>query len=156
MTAAETTNVNGKYTLKTPRIDMTPMVDLGFLLISFFIFTTRINDPKALKYNEPAVGDPMPVKCSTTLTLLPESSNRIGWVECVNGIEAPVKYTQLDKDNGIRLLLQQRQEYLGNLTGDPRDLFVIIKPDPNCSYQTLIDVIDEMKINEVTRYTIAN
>ena len=42
-----------KQTRKDTKVDMTPMVDLGFLLITFFIFTTTINSPKAFKLNIP-------------------------------------------------------------------------------------------------------
>ena len=69
MAAINESPATGRYAHRKAHIDMTPMVDLGFLLITFFIFTTRIDDPKALKYNEPADGEPMAVKCTTTITL---------------------------------------------------------------------------------------
>ncbi len=156
MAAIHETPATGRYAHKKAHIDMTPMVDLGFLLITFFIFTTRINDPKALKYNEPADGDPMPVKCSTTITLRLQSADSIGYVECVNGKEMPVRFLKPGPEKGLRQLLVEKQKFVRSFSGDARDLFVIIRPQPECSYQVLIDVIDEMTINEVTRYTIAD
>jgi biopolymer transport protein ExbD len=154
MAAIHESPAKGRYTHKKAHIDMTPMVDLGFLLITFFIFTTRIEDPKALKYNEPAKGEPMPVKCTTTVTLRLQSADSIGYVECINGTEMPARFVQLKKEKGLRQLLAEKQKAVGAFSGDARDLFVIIRPQPECSYQVLIDVIDEMTINEITRYTI--
>jgi biopolymer transport protein ExbD len=154
MAAIHESTTMGRYAHKKTHIDMTPMVDLGFLLITFFIFTTRIEDPKALKYNEPADGEPMPVKCTTTITLRLQSADSIGYVECVDGKEQPAKYLKLGSENGLRQALGEKQKAVRASTGNARDLFVIIRPQPDCKYQALIDVIDEMTINEVTRYTI--
>jgi len=35
-------------------------------------------------------------------------------------------------------------------------MLVLIKPDKDCSYQTLVDLLDEMTINDITRYAIEN
>jgi biopolymer transport protein ExbD len=154
MAAVIESPATGRYAHKKAHIDMTPMVDLGFLLITFFIFTTRIDDPKALKYNEPANGEPMKVKCTTTITLRLQSADSIGYIECANGQEQPVKYLKLGADGSLRKALVEKQKSVQTFTGDARDLFVIIRPQPECDYQALIDVIDEMTINQVTRYTI--
>ena len=154
MAAIQEQSAKGRYAHKKAHIDMTPMVDLGFLLITFFIFTNSMEDTKALKYNEPADGEPMKVKCGTTITLKLSSVDSIGYIECINGIDQPMQFVKLDNHQGLRQLLREKQLHVGKLSGDPNDLFVIIRPMPECNYQLLIDVIDEMTINEVTRYSV--
>jgi len=156
MAAINESPATGRYAHKKAHIDMTPMVDLGFLLITFFIFTTRIDDPKALKYNEPVDDEPMRVKCTTTITLQLQTAESIGYIECANGQEQPVKYLKLGAGGGLRQALAEKQKSVRTFTGDAHDLFVIIRPQPDCNYQALIDVIDEMTINEITRYTIVD
>src|SRR4029079_14016518 len=63
---------------KTIRVDLTPMVDLGFLLISFFIFTTQITKPVGMKLYLPADSpDSTIVKKSVTLTLMPTAGRGV-------------------------------------------------------------------------------
>jgi len=142
-----------------PRIhvDMTPMVDLGFLLITFFIFTTHMADPTVMKLMMPKDdGDPTPVRCSASLTLLLDEHNRIGWYECNKDSPSPLQFTQLDLKNGLREVIIQKQLEVQRLFQDAQELMVIIKPLEGSDYRTLVDVLDEMTINGVSRYAITD
>ncbi len=130
MAAIDNSFSKGRYANKKAHIDMTPMVDLGFLLITFFIFTTRIEDPKALKYTEPADGDPMQVKCTATITLRLQSADSIGYIECINGKELPARFVNLFPGKELRQLLAEKQRLVKSFSGNGKDLFVIIRPQP--------------------------
>ena len=138
-------------------VDMTPMVDLGFLLITFFIFTTHLADPTVMKLVMPKDdGGPTPVKCSASLTLLLEKHDRIGWYECKDDTPSPIHFTNLDASNGLREIIIQKQKAVQLILRHSRDLMVIIKPLDGADYRTLVDVLDEMTINGVSRYAIVD
>src|SRR5476651_1177104 len=67
------------------RIDLTPMVDLGFLLITFFMYTTTMSKPKTMEinmpYKDPHIIDSTKVKASTALTVLLSKNHRIYYYE---------------------------------------------------------------------------
>jgi biopolymer transport protein ExbD len=63
-----------KHNLK---IDMTPMVDLGFLLISFFVITTELSKPTVADLYMPKDGKPMPLENLNALTVLLGKSNTV-------------------------------------------------------------------------------
>lgn len=70
------------------RIDFAPMVDLGFLLITFFVFTTSLMEPKAFGLNVPAdspidILNQAPESCTITLQMKGD-----GNVDYYEGIEA--------------------------------------------------------------------
>src|SRR4028119_1951840 len=70
MTSIQQQSGSPKRNLHSLKVDMTPMVDLGFLLITFFIFTTSMAEPNITKLIMPANGEPAPVKESKTITVL--------------------------------------------------------------------------------------
>ena len=149
-------NINSTKT-KHQRIhvDMTPMVDLGFLLITFFIFTTHLADQTVMKLMMPKEdGDPTQVKCSASLTLLLEKHDRIGWYECKDETPSAIQFTNLDAANGLREIIIQKQKAVAQILRDAKELMVIIKPLDRADYRTLVDVLDEMTINGVSRYAI--
>ena len=61
------------------RIDMTPMVDVAFLLLIFFMVTTVFRTPKALEINLPPKDISQPVPESKTMTLRVLADGRLYW-----------------------------------------------------------------------------
>ncbi len=136
-------------------VDMTPMVDLGFLLITFFVFTAQLSKPNALQLKMPAESkEPMLTKCSLSFTIVADSAGIVKWYGCENGVPAE-KGVSTNGIAGLRHALQQKKDKVMQQTGDGHDLFVVIKPLSTCDYQTIVNVLDEMTINDITRYAIA-
>ncbi|MFZ9661253.1 MAG: ExbD/TolR family protein [Chitinophagaceae bacterium] len=132
------------------RVDMTPMVDLGFLLITFFIFTTTVASPTALKLFLPKdVEKPEEqnkVKESGAFTIMLGKQDQVYYYE---GLDP----TKLQGTNfkGIReQILHKRQ------TTNPEDLVVIIKPTQDATYKNTVDILDEMTIAEIKRYAMVD
>lgn len=141
------------------KIDMTPMVDLGFLLISFFIFTTEISKPAVTNLYFPKDGDSTKVPQSKSLTILLDSNDQIFYYngdmnEAIKNNE--ILPTSYDETSGIGNVIRQRQDQLTKRKIDKRELIVLIKPYINSSYKNVVDILDEMLINEVTRYMITD
>jgi len=141
------------------KIDMTPMVDLGFLLISFFIFTTEISKPAITNLFMPKDGDSTKVPQSKSLTILLDNNDQIFYY---NGdMNEAIKNNQIfqtsyNEINGIGNVIRQKQNQLGKRKTDKKELVILIKPFTNTSYRNVVDILDEMLINEVTRYMIAD
>ena len=71
-------------------IDMTPLVDLGFLLITFFIFTTSMAEKRSTNLIMPKEGIPTGVAESKVLTVLLSGHNKVfvyagKWDDAVSG-----------------------------------------------------------------------
>ncbi len=136
-------------------IDMTPMVDLGFLLIAFFIFTTEMTSPTAISLRMPLDSKIlMPVPESKSLTILIGSNSNLYYY--FRKEEEAVK-EQLIKQSGyseqeIVNLIRQKQVSLGK---ERNDLMVLTKAGKNANYKNVVAILDEMLINGVKRYTIA-
>src|SRR5258705_6582189 len=132
------------------RVDLTPMVDLGFLLITFFIFTTTMSSPTALKLNLPKDTDKPEeqnkLKESAALTVMPSKANYIYYYE---GLD-PSKLQQSDWKKIRDVILDKKRRT------DPKDFMVIIKPTQDATYKNTVDMLDEMKIDDVKRYALVD
>jgi biopolymer transport protein ExbD len=139
----------------TLRIDMTPMVDLGFLLISFFIFTTTLSEKSSMNLIVPADGgNPRPIPESKTLTFILADQDKIYayegiWETAMNNKK--VRLTNYSPE-GIRNMILSKKKQLVN----PDDLIVLIKPLDDSKYKNTIDALDEMLINGINTYTIVD
>ncbi len=144
---------------RSTRVDMTPMVDLGFLLITFFMLTTMLSNPKALPLVMPADGEPVPVGAGKALTILVGANNKVAWYDGQgNDPAAPPKvYTSSFAANkGIGEVIRAKQRKVAQAYGDAEQLVVMIKASPGSKYRNMVDALDEMKINRVARYAVVN
>lgn len=150
---------------QSTRVDMTPMVDLGFLLITFFMLTTTMSKPKTMDLIMPKdtenEKDQNKVKESTALTILLGKDNRVYYYEGLaqdpNASANPdfFKATSFANTGGIRdEIIKKRDEVakLRNAKGEPEDVVVIIKADDQANYKNFVDILDEMAINRIQRY----
>jgi len=147
-----------KTTRKSLRIDMTPMVDLGFLLITFFIFTTEISKPATTHLNMPHDGPLINIPESKSLTILLNGSDEIfyyyGTEFAVNNHE--MYQTSKDESTGLGRVIREKQLQLQNNHVERSELVVLIKPGNESSYEDFVALLDEMLINKVSRYAVVD
>jgi biopolymer transport protein ExbD len=142
------------------KIDMTPMVDLGFLLISFFVMTVEMSKPVVAKLNMPKDGAGTELKESAALTLLLTNSREIwyyqGFPENALKNNGVIK-SSFSYSDGIGRVVRDKQMLLDN---NPRmkegrdELTILIKSNDNADYTGVVDVLDEIVINKVKRYAL--
>jgi biopolymer transport protein ExbD len=150
------------------RIDLTPMVDLGFLLITFFMFTTTLAKPKTMEINMPykdpnmKIEDQNKIKESVALTVLLSKNHRVYYYEgmATDPTKPPdLKSTTFAAKNGIRDEIIAKKKMVDDLKrsgqlGPKDEMTVLIKPDTTSTYSDLVNMLDEMKINDVNVYAI--
>lgn len=150
-----------KGRLAAPRIDLTPMVDLGFLLITFFMYTTTMTEAKMMDINmpyKPALPDKsMAYIESATITIIPSKAHQFVYY---NGMAKSGNDMLLTTSAGIRDVIINKQMELktnpATKTEEGKKLHVIIKPDDQSKYEDIVRILDEMIINAVPYYAIAD
>ena len=134
------------------RIDMTPMVDLAFLLLTFFMLTTTFARPYTMELNMPVRSrEPTKVKASESLTILLGRNHRVHYFNGLNSAQEgapPALQTTSFGSDGIRRVLQARQRQ------QPGRLVVLIKASPAAKYQDMVDILDEMNISHQQKYAL--
>ena len=147
-----------KTKLHSVKIDMTPMVDLGFLLITFFIFTTSLTQPTITKLTMPKASTDIADVFGKTLLTAVLHENKVTVYE--GGFEKAiatnaVKQSDYNVQTGLGAFVRQKQKALDK-EGLKDDLLVVIKPTPSASYQDVMNALDEMLINGVSRYSVVD
>jgi biopolymer transport protein ExbD len=135
------------------RVDLTPMVDLGFLLITFFIFTTTMSQPTAMKLFLPKDADK------------PEDQNKAkesGVITILLGKDDHVFYYEGQLDNSASNFKSSTFKEIRNVLLDKKartpekDLVVVLKPSEECTYRNVVDILDEMAVNVLKRYALVD
>lgn len=144
-------------------VDLTAMVDLAFLLITFFMLTTSLSKPQSMNLAMPDKDDTVeqPVQLDVaddrSMTLLLGEKNQIVWYYGLPDapIEGPTKVGY--GKNGVRKALLDKEKTVLAKYGDPKKgLIVLIKASKKSTYRNLVDVLDEMAIAKVPTYAIVD
>jgi biopolymer transport protein ExbD len=149
-----------KQKKRSTRVDMTAMVDVAFLLLTFFILTTTMAAPQAMELNKsPLDGEGKPVAESKVLTLVLDKGDQVHYWE---GSTDPVVQTVDLTAEAIRPVIQAHLRRHPNRcaaaspTAGCWDPIFVIKPYKASRYKNFVDLLDEMKINDVPKYAVAD
>lgn len=145
---------------QNPAVDLTAMVDLAFLLITFFMLTTTLSKPQSMNLampDKPKADDPTPPETPAfrTLSLLLGSDNTIVWYR--GQPDEPLEGPEVERygKEGIRKVILEKSKKVLEQTGDPKKpMTVLIKPSEKASYENLVDILDEMAITQEKTYAI--
>jgi biopolymer transport protein ExbD len=141
---------------KAVRVDLTAMVDLAFLLITFFILTTTLNKPKAQELIMPDKDDThqqMPVPESRTMTLLLGANDKLEWFVGQVGKTRPTVITY-NKNDLRKVLVDQDNAIKASHGGQP--MIVVVKPSAQSTYKNVVTVMDELNIVDIEQRAIVD
>lgn len=141
------------------RVDMTPMVDLGFLLITFFMFTTTFSKPNVMDLGLPAKPKEnqkppdREIKLSNSISIIIGKDNKIFYhQQDQQGLnDQTLVETNFDRE-GIRKVIEQAKAR----AADKDKFTVIIKPTDDAVYKNFVDILDEMAITKNERYGVTD
>ena len=132
---------------KSTKVDLTPMVDLGFLLITFFIVTTTLSQKTAMKLDLPHDGNKTNVKVSGALTILLGKNDNLYYYE--GELKPDGSNFKASSFSTIRDVIIAKKRRV-----TAKDMFVIIKPTDGCNYRDVINIYDEMSVNVIRSYAL--
>jgi Biopolymer transport protein len=134
------------------RVDLTPMVDLGFLLVTFFMLTTTFSKPQTMEINMPVKAEKedteqaQAVKESKAMTVILGANNKVYWYV---GITDPQMNVTNFSPRGIRAILNAKNKQI-------EDFVVLIKSTNDANYDNLVSIFDEMNIVGIKRFALVD
>lgn len=149
---------------QSTRVDMTAMVDMAFLLITFFMLTTTMSQPQTMEITMPDKqensDDKMKVRESRTITVLLDEDDKVHYYQGVTDQLPEIHTTHFGKD-GIRKALLEKKQEIGKVrnpeSGKLEDgIIVIIKAKDEAKYKNMVDILDEMNITGIRTYAIVD
>jgi biopolymer transport protein ExbD len=150
----------GRMVKHNLKIDMTPMVDLGFLLISFFVITTELSKPSAMSLIMPKDSTLQPTELAESKAMTVLLSNKTAFYyfgKWEDAIKSGSIYTvSFYGKEGLRKTIQDKQLWLDRTDKEEgrSGLMLLIKADASAQYKRLVNVLDEIAITEVKKYAV--
>lgn len=144
----------GKKNRVPVRVDMTPMVDVAFLLLTFFMMTTQFTPPEEVKIEVPTSHSAIKLPDSDVLTIYVDKQGEIfmgvdsqNLMASLFGEQAKLKKEiQVNLQNLGDLLIQAR-------IGNPR-LRTVIKSDKDADYGVISDIMNLLQKTQITRFAM--
>jgi len=145
-----------KTNKKSTRVDLTAMVDLAFLLITFFILTTTLQKPKTMDLVMPDKegNQTMKIPESRTMTVLIGANNKLEWF--MGMPDKPLTSPTVDgfgKD-GIRKALLAQSARIKQSQGN--DMIVLVEAGAHSNYANMVSMMDELNITNIQKRAIVD
>ncbi len=134
-------------------LDMTPMVDLAFLLLTFFMLTTTFSKPQTMEINMPVKPDneeeQIALKASNAMTIILGEDDKVFYYFGLGAPEENPEVIETDYSaTGIRqALLSPRVKQNAKMT-------VMVKPLETSRYKNMVDILDELKITDTKKFAL--
>ncbi len=149
--AREPKKQKGKGKIQRPKrrigikIDMTPMVDIAFLLLIFYMVTTVFSMPQSMELNlppKPKEDDPppVPVAKSKLMEIMVDASGNIFWLHTPKG--------QPDMELPEYIELGDFREFIKDKIYEEPKLVIVLRIDPECRYEMMVSIIDDLQMIE--------
>jgi len=150
-------NGGGKHKRKkiNARVDLTAMVDLAFLLVTFFMLTTTLTKPRAMNLTMPDKTDTrgLSVAASRTITLCLGKNNQLVYYR--GTIEKPMGEPQvIGYQRSLREALLTSAQKIKDETG--KSMIVVVKPSSHSVYANMVNAIDELNITQAQTYAVTD
>ncbi len=133
-----------------PHLDMTPMVDLAFLLLTFFVLTVTLNKFSAIQLqmpDEPESNAKQPeVTSERVLTLVLGENDKIYWYHGI--INPKVEVTNFSA-TGIRKVLLEKNAAI-------KKMVLLVKPSDKSRFKNMVDILDEIEITNIQHYYLVD
>jgi len=140
------------------RIDLTAMVDLAFLLITFFIMATTLAKPKAMDTFWPDKTKKeaqLPVPESRTMTVLLGNNSSIEWYIGAPGKSAPT-IDNFGKSGIRKTFIEKNKEIEASHAGPNNFMIVLVKPSDKSTYKDFVSILDEINIAGIKSYGVVD
>ncbi len=161
---------DGKVRAKkmSTRVDMTPMVDLGFLLITFFMLATTLSKPTSMtltvpdKQEDQEIQETEPLKASKVLTVFLGRNDDVFLLDGIasNDDKAPDELQKVSFGPELRTAIFKAQKRVNSAFEKDEEgnlpFVVVIKPTVVSTYKNVVDILDEMAITRTKRYAMVD
>jgi biopolymer transport protein ExbD len=136
------------------RIDMTPMVDVAFLLLTFFMLTTQFRPPEEVDISLPLSHSEAKLPESNTMTVNVSDSGKV-----YLGFDSTILMESMfGTQNRLRQAIEVKMENLGDLLMKARianpKLRTIVKSDEKAEYGKVSDVMDILQKALINRFAM--
>lgn len=134
------------------RIDMTPMVDVAFLLLTFFMLTTTFSKSNTMEINTPPEMTEVKIAERNVMTLRIAGD---GMAYCSLGEETPRRIAFYEPANERQQTLSKElRSLLSQQSKTNSKLVIVVKISERAKYKYLVDLIDELNLMKIERFSL--
>ena len=132
------------------KVDMNPMVDLAFLLLTFFMMATTFSKPQAMELIIPAKAEPTDEEKEQ---VLPES--KVVSIVLSETDSAYIYRGLTDPEiNRIAFDIAELRALMEAYKSQEPEVMILIKAMDEAKYSHIVDILDELNQMEMTRYVL--